>query len=402
LSAVEHELVLAARARRARRPERAELHAALLTATTFLLAASAFAALGVSHRGLSAGPAAFLICGFALLTQLELETGSGSAVPTQLVFVPMLFVLPLPLVPLCVCIGYLLGGALDAVRGHVDARRALANIGCSWFSLAPAIVLLYLDHEHAPDSRRWSIYVAAFAAQCGSDLAHSLVHQRVAHGIRPAQLVTPLLRVYLVDAMLAPVAFLAADGAKAEPVRLLALVPLAGVLWLLVRERRTRITSELKAARLETLAYSDPLTGLANRRLFEIHLAAQLERVTPLPVSVCILDLDHFKAYNDRHGHLAGDRLLRTAAEAWSAAVRPGDVVARIGGEEFAILLPGCAGDDAETIATRLLESTPGPASCSAGLAAWDGREGATELLARADAALYAAKRNGRGRLIAA
>ena len=110
---------------------------------------------------------------------------------------------------------------------------------------------------------------------------------------------------------------------------------------------------------------------------------------------VALLDLDHFKHYNDEHGHLAGDRLLKAAAAAWEHRLRRTDLLARYGGEEFAILLPDCGLGDAMEIAERLRTAQP-EGTCSIGVADWDGRQDGDALLARADRALYAAKAGGR------
>jgi diguanylate cyclase (GGDEF)-like protein len=150
---------------------------------------------------------------------------------------------------------------------------------------------------------------------------------------------------------------------------------------------------------LSQLAATDPLTGLHNRRVWDHELDATLTRVDAGRCCVAIVDLDHFKAYNDAHGHLAGDRLLKEAASAWRAVLRGGDVLARYGGEEFAVLLPDCGVDDAHAVVTRLRACTPAAQTCSAGLAVWDGRESSDALIGRADAALYAAKRHGRDQL---
>jgi diguanylate cyclase (GGDEF)-like protein len=112
-------------------------------------------------------------------------------------------------------------------------------------------------------------------------------------------------------------------------------------------------------------------------------------------VCVALLDLDHFKAYNDEHGHPAGDRLLEAASAAWESRLRKTDLLARYGGEEFAVLLPECQLDNAMEIAERLRTAQP-EGTCSIGVADWDGRQGEDELIARADRALYAAKAGGR------
>jgi diguanylate cyclase (GGDEF)-like protein len=111
-----------------------------------------------------------------------------------------------------------------------------------------------------------------------------------------------------------------------------------------------------------------------------------------------MLDLDHFKAFNDSNGHAGGDELLVTVADAWRARLREGDVLARLGGEEFAVLLVGCELGAAVGVVESLRAQVPFGQSCSAGLAQWDRFETPEELLAAADAALYSAKAAGRDR----
>jgi diguanylate cyclase (GGDEF)-like protein/PAS domain S-box-containing protein len=156
--------------------------------------------------------------------------------------------------------------------------------------------------------------------------------------------------------------------------------------------------------RLETLALTDQLTGLPNRRAWEETLARELARAARdgLPVCVAVLDIDAFKRYNDDRGHLAGDALLSQAAEAWRSELRGGDVLARYGGDEFAALIPGRALDTAIVVVERLRRAAPEGSTCSAGVAMWDGGESATDLFGRADAALYVAKHSGRNQLAAA
>jgi diguanylate cyclase (GGDEF)-like protein len=113
-------------------------------------------------------------------------------------------------------------------------------------------------------------------------------------------------------------------------------------------------------------------------------------------LAVAMLDLDHFKEYNDTLGHRAGDRLLKHVAGAWSTQLRSFDLLARVGGEEFALALAGCNPSQAWATVERLRGAMPDGQACSAGIASWDGSEAAGELLDRADQALYSAKRNGR------
>jgi diguanylate cyclase (GGDEF)-like protein len=152
---------------------------------------------------------------------------------------------------------------------------------------------------------------------------------------------------------------------------------------------------------LQTVAMTDPLTELPNRRSWDERLPRELERAQQVgqPLCVALIDLDHFKAYNDSHGHGAGDRLLAEAGAAWSEAIRDNDLLVRYGGEEFAVILPTCGLEEAYAILERLRAVVPGEVTCSVGLARWNGKESARALVERADEALYAAKRAGRNRL---
>jgi diguanylate cyclase len=122
---------------------------------------------------------------------------------------------------------------------------------------------------------------------------------------------------------------------------------------------------------------------------------------TGTPVCVALLDLDHFKEFNDLNGHPAGDTHLKDAAMLWRARLRTADLIARYGGEEFAVLLTPTDAHQAQSIIESLRECVPSNETVSAGIAQWDGVESGAELLVRADRALYEAKRNGRNRTVA-
>ncbi len=169
---------------------------------------------------------------------------------------------------------------------------------------------------------------------------------------------------------------------------------------------RKLIEEELGSAReeLEALAHQDPLTGVANRRLFEQELVREFAQAKRRDASLSIvaLDLDRFKEFNDEHGHLAGDRLLKSAANLWSEALRAGDLLARLGGDEFIALLPDCPPAEAKQVAKRLCDALPLDSlecACSSGVAVWNGNETAEDLLLRADRALYETKRANRASL---
>ena len=152
------------------------------------------------------------------------------------------------------------------------------------------------------------------------------------------------------------------------------------------------------------LALTDPLTGVENRRGWDLQLASamKLTRVDHAPLTVAVIDLDHFKRYNDTHGHPAGDDLLLRFARAVRATLREDDVLARWGGEEFALALLDCTPAEVRAVLTRVLESVPDRQTCSIGYANLIDGESANDLMFRADRALYAAKHAGRNRITAA
>jgi diguanylate cyclase (GGDEF)-like protein len=117
-------------------------------------------------------------------------------------------------------------------------------------------------------------------------------------------------------------------------------------------------------------------------------------------LTVVMIDLDHFKRFNDRRGHAAGDALLRNAAQAWLRQLRPSDLLARYGGEEFTLVLPACDEEQAERMVERLQPLVPERQTFSAGIATWNGLDDAQALLAAADRALLQAKRGGRNRIV--
>lgn len=152
--------------------------------------------------------------------------------------------------------------------------------------------------------------------------------------------------------------------------------------------------------RLAIDARSDALTGIANRRAWDEELPSALRRAERLghPLSVVLIDLDHFKGYNDRYGHPAGDSALREIGVRWRGQIRDIDLLARIGGEEFGLLLPGCDAEAALEIVNRLRADIPEGLTASAGIVAWAIPLTAEQFVAEADRALYRAKSDGRDR----
>jgi diguanylate cyclase (GGDEF)-like protein/PAS domain S-box-containing protein len=167
--------------------------------------------------------------------------------------------------------------------------------------------------------------------------------------------------------------------------------------------------AEQRAREATLLASTDELTGIANRRAFMAQLDREIAAAGEFgwPLAVAMFDVDHFKAVNDRYGHAVGDRVLQLIAAQAAGVVRGGDLVGRIGGEEFGILMPGATLKEAAMVAERLrvaMESActdaalPG-VTVSVGIAAREQQATAVELLDVADHALYAAKDDGRNRV---
>ncbi len=173
---------------------------------------------------------------------------------------------------------------------------------------------------------------------------------------------------------------------------------------LLADEAAFALEHDALLRRYEELAGTDQLTGLPNRRSWDERLAVLIAAAQRSgdPLVVAVADVDRFKAYNDTHGHLEGDGLLREVAQAVKAELRTVDLVARWGGEEFAIALPNCGDADARTVLDRVRESMPRGQTISIGYCQWDPQELPETLMDRADSALYEAKRSGRNRVVSA
>jgi diguanylate cyclase (GGDEF)-like protein/PAS domain S-box-containing protein len=161
---------------------------------------------------------------------------------------------------------------------------------------------------------------------------------------------------------------------------------------------------EQQAARLALIAATDPLTGLSTRRAWDLAIADRTARPdqTLERFGIALIDLDALKEINDTQGHHAGDQALVAMASAIRTVVRDEDLVARVGGDEFAILIPSISAEAMLALTDRILAALPGSLSASAGVASWDGSESPADLQRRADRAMYAAKHAGKGRACAA
>lgn len=335
----DRQLVEEARGRRPNRPSARDLTTSAILGGSFLAVASALAATLPSDRTPSLLLVVLLVGSYALLSRMELEVGPGSAVPTQIVFVPMLFALPISLVPLCVAAGYVLGAVPDYVGGRIHPTRFLVLLSGSWYAIGPTVVLA-LFTTGSPTWRDAPLYAAALAAQFGLDFVSSSVRERIAFGHALRALLPSFAWVYAIDSFLAPIGFVAAASGIGG---FLVVLPLAGLLALLARDRRVRIDQVVafheayRGARDE--AQSDDLTGLANRRKLLADLEDAISEADAGKEHVLIIhDLNGFKYYNDTFGHPAGDALLRRLSRKLSDAVERYGSSYRLGGDEFCVL----------------------------------------------------------------
>jgi two-component system cell cycle response regulator len=249
--------------------------------------------------------------------------------------------------------------------------------------------------------REWAPDVAVIHVGCCGDVVSGIKSDPVAFGtaivmierpgLEPADALEGMTRG-IQDYLVEPVA----DGEVLTRVEAAA------------RTKELREELVAQGARLEALLREDALTGLSNRRAILTQLAGMVSaaRRHGHPLSIAILDLDHFKRINDRHGHKTGDQVLVAAAHALGMHLRAEDHLGRLGGEEFLVLLPDTDGAAATHVAEKLRgevagASTPVPVTVSVGVATWDG-EAPEDLLHRADEALYAAKDAGRDQVLAA
>jgi len=156
--------------------------------------------------------------------------------------------------------------------------------------------------------------------------------------------------------------------------------------------------------RVEQLAITDALTGLATRRVWDDELPREIARARrgDSPLAIGILDLDHLAAFNMLRNEREGDHLLKETAAAYARQLREVDLIARLDGGQFGIVLPGCGLADAVEVLDRVRATTPRGQTASAGVARWDGQEPAELLTARCADALAAAKSAGRDMTVAA
>src|SRR5271166_1650705 len=226
----------------------------LLVGGGFLLAAAAIPLVaGVS--GFSPATAALFVVAFAAAGYVRFDVGTGFTVPTQAIFVPMLFAVPVSVVPLLIPLALALGMLPKIIRGNVSTSWLITAASNSWFAIGPVVVLL-LAGDHRPDGR-WAILLLALAAQFTCDFAANAVRERLFHEMTIRELLREATPIYVVDLALSPLglamAFAASAAQSQWPVLLIA--PLFGILNLLSRERHQRL--------LQLVELSDAYQGTA-------------------------------------------------------------------------------------------------------------------------------------------
>jgi putative nucleotidyltransferase with HDIG domain len=236
---IQSERLRASFAGREQRMVDAERRSALIVGAGFLAAAAALAALGNDQQGLSLPVAALYVLGFAAASEVRVEIGACFTVPTQAVFVPMIFAVPSALAPLLVALALALAPLPAVLAGRAPLSRVLTAPGNSWFAIGPALVLA-LAHDHGPGGR-WQVLALALLAQFACDLCSNFVWERLRGGLTLAEMTAEIGPVYLIDLALAPLGLAVAIAAVERRWAVILIAPLFAVLRWFSKERRARL-----------------------------------------------------------------------------------------------------------------------------------------------------------------
>lgn len=267
------------RVTRARR-DRRELVTNCVGAAGFLVAATSLAAASHWHRPLSISSTLLVIAAWIAIMQVRFPVAGGFTYPTLLVFVPALFILPAPTVPLVAMVVVLLLRTPDLIRGRIRIGILPGLVMDSWYTIAPAGVIVLGGAQHFAWSH-WPIYAAALAAQVLLDAAITIARCSIGERIHPRVQLPLLGWVYLVDIALAPLGLLIAASAARRPGLLLLMVPLMAVFGLFARERQKRLDAihELSTAYRGTtlllgdlIEADDAYTGMHSRDVVDLSL----------------------------------------------------------------------------------------------------------------------------------
>jgi diguanylate cyclase (GGDEF)-like protein len=224
----------------ARRLTGRELHVEAAAGVSFTAVALAMALLIPFSRPLDSLLAAALIVSLALASRVHLHLGAGFAVPTQLVLVPMLFLLPPAIVPLCVGIGLAAGALIGTLRGHEHPERIVTGTADAWYAIGAALVVMAADAPPA-ELQYWAVPLLALLAQCAFDVLTATIREWLGRGIAPAAQIRVIADVYAIDACLTPAGFLVAMAATEERAAFAIVLPLLALLAALAADRGKRI-----------------------------------------------------------------------------------------------------------------------------------------------------------------
>jgi HD-GYP domain-containing protein (c-di-GMP phosphodiesterase class II) len=231
--------------RRASVPPVRERAVEAIFALVTLLAAVAVAVCLEPARPFSLALAVLFVLAYVAVDRVEFPLGDGIVVPTQLVFVPMLLLLPTPLVPLLVAVALVIATGIDVVRGARVPQRILLAVSDAAYALAPALVLIAFGAE-LPAWSHWPAYAAALVVQFGADALRESVRGLLTGRMAPRIVIAELAQIFRVDALLAPVGLLAAVAAAPAPATALLLLPLVSMLAVFAREREARIAQTIE------------------------------------------------------------------------------------------------------------------------------------------------------------
>ena len=252
-----------------------------MTAAAFLVTAVAMAALVPSELSFDPLLAGTLVAVYAVMARVRFPIGHGFTIPTELVLVPMLFLVPAGTVPLLVAAGMLLGSLPEYLSGDRHPSRVLVGVGDAWHSVGPAAVIAAAGLNE-PQLADWPILLLALAAQLAIDSADATVREWAGLGISPKLQPSLLGWVTLVDVLLAPVGLLVATAAYGQPYAVVLVLPLAGLMFVFALERGARVRQAIELSRAyrgttlllsDVLEHDDEYTGLHSRSVVSLSVA---------------------------------------------------------------------------------------------------------------------------------
>jgi diguanylate cyclase (GGDEF)-like protein len=326
----------------ARRLTRRELWVEGAAAAVFVVAAAAMVVLLPHSREFDPVLALALMASLAVASKVPLHLGAGSLMPTQLVLVPMLFLLPPEDVPACVG-GALAGAALyDALRRREHPERILTGVADAWHAVAPSLVFVAAGAP-AAELEYWALPLLAVLAQCATDLLFVTIREWVGRGIAPAAQLRVILTIYALDACLTPVGFLIAMAAAGQPFVFLLVLPLFALLAAIGDDRRRRIREAVD--RLDQLSSEHERLDRAIHRIGEA-FGSKLNRSAMVDIglrtAVEALGAQFARAdlAGGRIDHAIEPAAAETVEAAERAAQRPGALRLASAGDQYAMAHP--------------------------------------------------------------